>query len=305
MEGLDSDWVDAGTDRTARYAALPFGTFTFRVIAANRDGVWNETGASIGFVVHPPFWRSVWFESIAAVAFFGAGIVLYRRRIRSLKRVQILQQSFARQLIDSQENDRKRIAAELHDSLSQSLVVIKNWAQMSISDTIDKVTNARLTEISTTASQALGEVRQIAYNLAPYQLDRLGLTSTIEEMIQKVSSASSIRFEPDISNIDRMLPKESEVNLYRIIQECINNVIKHSVATNCMIHIRRDEGSLRITIHDNGKGFQHEPQFPNAQGFGLAGLNERVRMLRGTLNIESEPGRGTRIEFHIPYNPPP
>jgi hypothetical protein len=130
LEPLDESWVDAGSRRTAYFSHVPFGQYRFVVSAANRDGVWNEAGVSIPVVVVPPFWRTRWFEALVVVMIASAVFGLYRRRILAFRRTEALRENFARQLIDSQEEERKRIAAELHDSLAQSLVVIRNWALM-------------------------------------------------------------------------------------------------------------------------------------------------------------------------------
>src|SRR5262249_54824834 len=128
LEGLDQGWVDAGTRREVYYSYLPPGAYTFRVIAANSDGVWNTEGASIRVVVVPPFWRTWWFILLAICAAAGLAVLFYERRVSRLRRAQATQEAFSRQLIDFQENERKRIASELHDSVGQSLLVIKNQA---------------------------------------------------------------------------------------------------------------------------------------------------------------------------------
>src|SRR5581483_11500057 len=115
LVGLDSDWVDAGTRRTAYYSHLPPGDYTFTVIAANSDGVWNTTGQSIHIIVIPAFWRTWWFISLSIIAIGAAGLFLYRQRVRQLEKRSALQAAFSRQLIESQENERMRIASELHD----------------------------------------------------------------------------------------------------------------------------------------------------------------------------------------------
>src|SRR6185369_11570406 len=134
--------------------------------------------------------------------------------------------------------ERKRIAGELHDSLGQNLLVMKNRAMLG---TMKSDENSELKEqfdlISSSASQALIEVRQIAYNLRPYQLEQLGLTQTIDAMIENAAAATSTQFITNIAPIDGLFSEEAEINVYRIIQECINNVIKHSKATEVRIDI--------------------------------------------------------------------
>ncbi|MEJ7701597.1 MAG: two-component regulator propeller domain-containing protein [Pyrinomonadaceae bacterium] len=130
LEGLEENWTEAGNRRTAFYPHLAPGEYVFQVIAANSDNVWNEQGARIQIIVKPPFYRRWWFIALAVL--LGAGMVfaMYRRQISKLEKDRAAQQAFSRQLLASQEHERKRIAAELHDSLGQRLVVIKNLALM-------------------------------------------------------------------------------------------------------------------------------------------------------------------------------
>ena len=306
LENLDDDWQDVGNRRFAYYTHVPYGKYVFRVKAVNRDGVWSEQDASIIITVVPPFWRTWWFFTLIIMAVVGLAVAFFRWRVNQLRKEKTVQEAFSRQLIESQESERKRIAAGLHDSLTQSLIVIKNWALMGISSVPEnEVAQKRLTEISTTASLALNEVREIAYNLSPYQLDRLGLTQTILEMVDRVGDSSGIHFYTDVSTIDGLLPKEAEINLFRIIQESVNNIVKHSGATEATLIIKVESESMFIKIYDNGKGFIRESDFPTnpgRPGFGLLGMSERIRMLGGTSHIDSEPGSGTNLDIRLPLD---
>ncbi len=303
LEGLDRDWVEAGTRRTAYYSHVPPGNYTFKVIAANSDGVWNTHGASLTIEIVPPFWRTWWFLALAAAALAALAALAYRRRIAELERRQLAQQAFSRQLIESQERERKRIAAELHDSLGQNLLVIKNRALMGLISPDDtNQTRRQLDEISSTASESIEEVREIAYNLHPYQLDRLGLSKALTAMLDKVSNSSGTRFSTVIDEIDDVLPKEFEINLFRVVQESINNIIKHSEATEATVSVHKAHPFVRLDISDNGKGFSPAAVAASAEtpgGLGLRGIKERVRMLGGRCAIESTPGVGTSITVTI------
>lgn len=298
--GLDDDWTDAGTRRTAYYPHLPAGDYTFTVLAANRDGVWNQQGASIKIRVLPAFWQTWWFLSFIVVAIALLIYAIYRYRIGQLKSAHAAKEAFAHQLIESQENERRRIAAELHDSLGQSLVLIKNWALLGIKAVGENDSSkANLDEISTTASQAINDVREIAYNLGPYQLERLGLNMTIKEMVQKVADSSSIALTASLGDIDNCIDRKSEISLFRILQEAISNILKHSGATTAHLEIVRGDGVVSLVIRDNGKGF--DTQAP-ANGFGLLGMAERVGFMNGELTINSGKGKGTQIEVIVPFN---
>ena len=187
LEGLDKKWTEAGARRAAFYPYLPPGRYTFRVIAANSDNVWNEQGATLEIVVLPPFYRT-WWSLILAVSGVGAtAFLLFQLRIRQIRFKHAEELAFSRRLIDSQERERKRFAAEMHDGLGQSLVIIKNRASLSLKQSDNKEAMIdHLENISATASHAIHEAKEIAFNLRPHLLDRLGVTKTIESMLGKV-----------------------------------------------------------------------------------------------------------------------
>jgi signal transduction histidine kinase len=282
-------------------------------MAANRDGVWNVQGESIRITVVPAFWRTWWFLTLVVISIIGIMFLLYRLRIHGLHQAKLAQEEFSRSLIESQEAERKRIAAELHDSLAQDLLVIKNRAMLTISTLGDREkTVNQLNEISAAADQAIDEVAEISYNLRPYQLDRLGLTKAIESMLRKISASSGIRFKFDIARIDALFTPEAEINLYRIIQECANNIVKHSEATEADVTIKKEATALKISISDNGKGFRRDSNssgfmresggYTNIRtsGFGLVGISERVRILGGKHIIQSsQNGGGTTVTILI------
>jgi signal transduction histidine kinase/ligand-binding sensor domain-containing protein len=301
MEGADQDWVEAGTRRTAYFSHLTPGDYTFRVIAANADGVWNTTGASVRVRIVPPFWSTWWFVTLVVLAAAAVISGMWKYRIGQVRRVQMAQQAFAEQLIASQESERKRIASELHDSLGQNLLIVKNWALVGLNTLApDNPGREHLDEISQTTQLALEEVREIAHNLRPYQLERLGLTKTLEFMMQQIENSSDIEFAVELENIDRLLSAESEINLYRIVQEMINNVIKHSDATEAGLFVKRPAGGIQIVCRDNGKGFDPAAAAVSRHsGMGLSGLAERVRILGGHYTIGSAPGTGTTVTVSV------
>jgi signal transduction histidine kinase/ligand-binding sensor domain-containing protein len=304
LAGYNDRWIQLGTKRDVTFTNLDAGNYTLRVRGANADGVWNLTGASLRIRIHPPFWRRWWFVGLELLAVAGLAWGAYRYRIAALQRRNAQQQAFARQLIESQEAERKRIAAELHDGLGQNLLVIKNRALFGLLQPDDAPrAAAQLTDISTTVSQALDEVRQIAANLHPYQLDRLGLTKALTAMIRKVGAAAQLDIALLLDDLDGVLDAAAQINLYRIVQEGLNNVVKHAAASEASVQLQRGPHGLRLTIRDNGRGFVPAAVHSANDGkgsFGLVGLAERARLLGGTLQVESAPGAGTLIMLTIP-----
>jgi signal transduction histidine kinase len=154
-------------------------------------------------------------------------------------------------------------------------------------------------EISKATGQALNEVRSIAYNLRPYHLERLGLRESIEAMLEKIREATNLEIKSHVALFDEVFSKDDEVTFYRVIQECLNNILKHSEATTAEISIVQNEKEVTARIRDNGRGFNivstNQPK-----GFGLIGMSERIRMLGGMHTVESETGNGTKITIIIP-----
>ncbi|MBA2301612.1 MAG: hypothetical protein H0W08_03160, partial [Acidobacteria bacterium] len=302
MTGLDSGWVEAGARRTAYYTHLPPGSYTFSVIADNGEGVWSDTAATLAIVVAPRLYQTWWFMGGIAIALIAVVWGSVRYRIAQMRRAQGAQQAFSRQLIELQERERQRIAAELHDSLGQSLLVVKNRALLGAMAQPGPQALTHFQEIGATAAQTLEEVRAISYNLRPHHLDQLGLTTTLGAMIEKVGKSAAIHITSELDDIDGLFPSSDEITIYRIIQESLNNVLKHSHATAADVAVRSHEHEVEIVIRDNGQGFsprESRDQAAGPGGFGLKGIAERVQMLGGTHTIESAAGYGTTIRVRI------
>lgn len=305
LSGLNSQWFNAGTRREAIFNRIPPGEYTFLVHGYNNTGTQSNTPASIKIIVHPPFWMQTWFLIIVAGLFLLSGPSFYFWRVRILKKRAKLQEDFSRKLIESQENERKRIAGELHDSLSQHLLLIKNHAQIALQQA-EKETQSlppALGEISELATEALNESRKIAHNLRPVQLDRLGLTETIRQLLRSVMSATTIAIEYEINDIDGILDEKNEILFFRVIQEIINNMLKHSGAASFTLILENLNGSIHLYANDDGTGFDTkllDEKNTAIKGMGISGIYERVRILNGVLQIKSNIGGGTTIVIDIP-----
>ena len=304
LDPFDRDWSQAGTRRVAYYTGIPPGRYQFRVIACNNDGVWNQDGATLGLVVLPPWWMTWWFRALTGISVAGLVFGWYERRLHRLRRERAARMAFAQRLIESQEEERKRIAGEMHDGLGQDLLVIKNRAMLGLKDgTASARAGEQLEEISRMASHTLEEVREISRNLRPYQIDRLGLTKALESMVVAVSRSSGLPCAGEFDSIDGLLASHLEIHLYRIVQELLNNVVKHSDASQCRVSARCEKDRLVLIVEDDGRGFDRVAAFgrgPGSLGLGLDGITERVGMLGGSWQCDSRPGHGTRWRIEIP-----
>jgi signal transduction histidine kinase len=150
------------------------------------------------------------------------------------------------------------------------------------------------------ATQAINEVREISYNLRPYQLDRLGLTKAILSITSRL--ASPVKFSMTVDPVDDEVEKDQAIHVYRIVQEGINNILKHAGAAAASITIRVETTAISIVISDDGRGLgsEQETDGTGRRGFGLVGITERAKVLNGTVSIDSSPGKGTSLKVMIP-----
>jgi signal transduction histidine kinase len=304
LDPFDSDWTEAGTRRVAYYTGIPPGNYQFRVTACNNDAVWNREGVGLGLVVLPSWWMTWWFRALMVLGVAGLVLGWYEQRLRRLRHEHLAQESFSRRLIASQENERRRIAGELHDGLGQDLLVISSQAQLGLGQQENPpATTARLKDIAETAKQALQQARRMAHNLRPGLLDELGFTKAVRASADKAAQASGISMTIHLADVDGLLPPEFEVNLFRITQETLNNVLKHAHASAAKITLTKESSVLRLVVEDNGRGFElsrQESAPPDQRGFGLRQIAERARMMGGRVDIQSQPGHGTRLTVEVP-----
>lgn len=255
----------------------------------------------------PPWWT--WKKAATLVGMLLtiiAGALLWVHLLqRRLVRQNAAQLVFSRRVLERLEDERRRIAVNLHDSLGQTLLVIKNHAILAIQrPPEEQMLRSRLDEISSVTSQAIDEVRRITHGLRPYQLDRLGLTQAIRATVTRASENSSILFASRAEDLDDLFDKDAEIHFYRIVQEAVTNVVKHSAATEAAVVIKKRTTDVSLSIRDNGRGFNPQQPYPQTLdlGYGLSGIAERVRILRGTLTIQSRPGEGTTLMVEVPFN---
>ena len=158
----------------------------------------------------------------------------------------------------------------------------------------------QIDHIESTATQSIKEVRQIAFDLRPYQLDNVGLTQALKELVRTVNDSGAIRLSSNIAYVDDVFSEAKGVSLYRIVQEALNNIVRHSRAGEACVTISRTDLEVALVIEDNGQGFNPESiKRDGVRGFGLTGLAERARMLNATLAIQSTPGQGTAVRLNV------
>jgi signal transduction histidine kinase len=269
------------------------------VTAANSDGVWNTTGAAVAVMVHAPFWRRGPVIAGGVLAVFLVAALIVRRRFDRLRREHAQQRAFARELIAAQERERHRISNELHDSLGQDLFVIRARARSVLQADETGSAVAALDDIAAQAARSHDDMKAIAYGLRPYQLDKIGLAKTIEGMLARVAESCGLTVDAEIGPVDRDVGSDAAIHVYRIVQEAVNNVVKHAAATQATVRVTAAGTHVDIVVRDNGRGMP-AVEAPAPSGFGLRTLRERALTLGGTMTITSPPGGGTEVRVRLP-----
>ena len=227
------------------------------------------------------------------------------RDVTEQRRMQENMRFYLQQAIRAQEEERKRISRELHDSTIQSLVVLSRQLDTMTSDDkkLPADTHHRLEKLRQQTSNIMDEVRRLSQDLRPAALESLGLLSVLEGLASDVAQYSGVKTRVNLIGTERRLPEEVALVLFRITQEALRNVWRHSEATEAEVTVEFEPKQTRVTVSDNGKGFD----LPQAIGdlardgkLGLAGMQERAQLLGGTLKAQSEPARGTRITVELP-----
>jgi signal transduction histidine kinase len=209
-------------------------------------------------------------------------------------------QRLLRTVITAQEDERKRIARELHDETTQSLAVLAMGIESAATAIRAGGPTPRLDEVKALAVRTLEEVHRLILDLRPAVLDDLGLFSAIRWYAERYLVTRGIAVRCEISELERRLPPEFEIALFRIAQEAMNNIARHAQAESVLIQLAPEGRELRIEIEDDGQGFDQAVQPQDRPHYGLMGIRERAELLGGKVTIDSSPGQGTRLEIRVP-----
>jgi two-component system sensor histidine kinase UhpB len=233
----------------------------------------------------------------------------FNRMAGELKKKMKQEKKYISQIIDAQENERRRISRELHDELGQALTAIKYNLEMIERNLPENLSEGkeRLKEAETLSTQILGQLRQLSHDLRPPMLDDLGLLPTLRWYIENYGKRWNIKTHYEATGFRGKLNPELETALYRVIQEALNNVAKHASADDVHIHLSCTDFAVMLTVTDNGIGFDPRKVLGSniqKREVGIKGMQERVFSLGGRIDIRSRPGGGTRITIEIPLTSP-
>jgi ligand-binding sensor domain-containing protein/signal transduction histidine kinase len=278
LEGSDSDWIEAGARRVAYYNNLDPGSYRFRVLACNNDGIWNEKGASLALVLQSHYWQTWWFQLglAAVVSAFLAGIYqAYATRQREIERLRV------------------RIAADLHDEIGSNLASIALLSQMEQS-AAPLTARTELGEINRIALLTANGIREIVWFINPGHDTLDEMVTRMTEVAATMLSGVEYQFRGPRQPRATQLSIEFRRNVFLIFKEVLHNIVKHSHATSVQIEVSAERGQFQLRISDNGKGFDETSV---RKGNGLKNIRLRAGQLRGQLEIKSQPEAGTVVCF--------
>jgi len=225
------------------------------------------------------------------IVYFFVSIIRYHRRYVKLQREKIFAE------ITIRENERKRIAGDLHDSLGPLLSAVKlNISSVEVESAADQEV---LEKTGRYLDEIIGSMRRISHDLLPSTLERKGLLEAIREFLLQVKNKQSVNIQLYVVK-EITVPKEKEIHIFRMIQEIVHNTIKHAHAHNLQIGFSEEGGHLLCLTKDDGKGFDKEKVLSSSLGLGLRSLESRCEILNGVLTLDSSPGGGTHYFIKIP-----
>lgn len=288
MKGLrDGDeWSLPTKDPNVVFSYLPPGDYTFEFTANNGDDVWQTTSYQYPFKIKVPFWRTglFWFSLLSFISISILLFIHYKNKAERKRN-----EAYTHNLIEAQEEERTRVARELHDSVGQKLMLLTK-----------KTKTVGNNEMESLAENTLEELRTISRGLHPANLERLGPTAAIRSLIDEVDANTNIFFTYDIENIDTLISKEASLHLYRIIQEVLNNMVKHSEAKSATVTIEKKGKTIETVISDKGKGFDHSEKIKSSASLGMKTLLERAKILNSKIDIKSQINKGTTVTLITP-----
>jgi ligand-binding sensor domain-containing protein/signal transduction histidine kinase len=296
LEGFDKNWVYCGTRREATYTNLDPGTYTFHVKGSNHDGLWNEAGTSLVVVIQPAYWQTWWFRGLLLVALIGvvANVVGYVERTKANRKIERLERERA------VERERARISQDMHDEVGSSLSEISILSELIKKDLPSPGAAAiRAQEISERSGEVIGNIGEIIWALNPKNDPVETLIAYLRRYAVHYVELAGVRctfLEPAELPPYRVASAVRR-NIFLIVKEALHNIVKHAAASEVTMEVKTQEKSLKIHIHDNGKGFV--PETRADAGNGLASMKKRAAEMGATIEIESQPGCGTTVRLNV------
>lgn len=300
LEGVDADWVDTTSARSARYSNLPPGRYRMQVIACNSDGIWNEKGAILNFLVMPAWWQTVWFRFGAVCAF--TGLVVWGARFWTQRKLALQLERLGRE--HALEKERARIARDLHDELGASITGIGMLVDRLKEGGEVALTHSVVDQLAGRTQRFASDLERVVWTVSPKNnsLDRLA--AFIGRFAQNFFCATSIvclvRGQKDIPALG--LAPDVQHHVLAVAKEAMNNVIKHSRASSVVIETSVVGGFFLLSIQDNGIGFTPQAA-EHTERNGLSNMRSRVAEIGGEIRIDSAAELGTNVSLRIPIHP--
>ncbi|MDB6122087.1 MAG: Histidine kinase [Pedosphaera sp.] len=299
MEGHETTWTDAGDSRRAPYSKLPPGNYTFRVKACNEDGIWNEAGSSLAFIVKPPFWRTGWFVTITTICLVGmmVGAVYYvstqnlQRQLAGLRQQQAL------------ERERRRIARDIHDQVGASLTQVSMLGEMVESDKdFPEEVEAHGQQISQTARETAKALDEIVWAVNPSNDTLDGLITYFCKYAQEYLAVAGLRYRLDVPSQlpNTPIPPDLRHNVFLASKEAVTNIVKHAKASSVCIRLRLESDRFVLEIEDNGKGMADMNEARAKTRNGMSNMRKRLEESGGSFSIGPAPEEGTLVRLIAP-----
>jgi signal transduction histidine kinase len=290
LDGFDKNWTDAGNRRSATYTNLTPGRYVFEVQARNKDGAWNVAGAELRFRIVPPIYRRWWFLLLSLLLILALVAGMYLLRLRRLERE-----------FDAVLAERNRMAREIHDTLTQDFVGASLQLDLIAQHLNRGKFELALEQVKRTrqlVTEGLEEARRSIWELRVNK-SQDSLPTRLSKVVQR-DTFSAIHPRLHVGGAYRVVDPKVERELLRIAQEALSNVLHHARSAETSVELHYSSDMLMLTIEDKGVGFSVNETSGKTGHYGLLGMKERAATIDGTLEVASEPGRGTKVTLRVP-----
>ncbi len=295
LENFDHGWSQPATNREATYGSLSAGTYRFRVMASNSEGLWDASEATVVFEVEPTVWQTWWFRTSSAVLILLLGWFLYRYRLHQLAKEFNIR-------LEERVGERTRVAQDLHDTLLQGFLsasMLLHVAERKLpTDSPAKPLVQRVLELM---GQVIEEGRITLKGLRSVDTDSRDLAQSFSGIQDELSPPDRIDYRVTVEGPSRPLHRSVRDKIYLIGREALLNAFRHSKANTIEVELEYGLKQLRILVRDDGRGIEPEVLVSGREGhWGLSGMRERAEVIGASLKLFSRAGAGTEVELSVP-----
>ena len=289
LEGSKEDWITLKSPLPVNYNLLPHGNYRFLVRARNSEGLYSKNTTALSIYIAPPFWRTIWFYIL--VGLVVAAILFYLHKLRLQRLLHV-------------ERVRSRLARDLHDDMGSTLSTINILSNIALkqSPLEEKTSKEYMSTINNSTTQMMESMDDIVWSINPVNDSLVKVLARMKEVAGSVLEPNNIDYQFHTDNAVKELnfSMEWRRDIFLVFKEALNNIVKYSKARNVSVTLKKTGKSFQLSVEDDGIGFDMNARVSAIRGNGLKNMKKRAETINGQLEVESEQGKGTRVNLTVP-----